>query len=330
MGGKPKPRISLVVPVLNEAECLQAFYDRTSEAIRPLGDRYDFEFLFTDNHSDDGTFNLLRQLARRDPRIRAYRFSRNFGYQKSILTGYRLASGDAAIQLDCDLQDPPELIEAFLQKWREGYQVVYGVRRQRREGWSIQVARRAFYRLIDLLSEDRLPHDAGDFRLVDRRILDELAKIRDHDPYLRGTIAALGFNQIGIVYDRSERAGGQSKFRFRQLVRLAADGIFNHSIIPLRVATYVGLSISAASVLAIGGYLVARLYYGSGWPPGFATLAILILLSLGLMAMFLGIIGEYLGRIYQQLKLNPLTIIEDSINPAESAEAAPAITSTAA
>ena len=174
--------------------------------------------------------------------------------------------------------------------------------------------RQLFYRIIDSLSEDDLPLDAGDFRLVDRCVLNELRKFEDYQPYLRGTIAALGFEQIGIPYERAERDRGQSKFSVKQLIGLALDGIFNHSVVPLRIATYLGLAISCATLLAIVGYLVGRLFLGKNWPPGFATIIALILGSLSLNALFLGIIGEYLGRIYRQVKRRPLTMVEREVN----------------
>ncbi len=309
MNPMEKKLISFVVPVYNEEENVEALAARVAATMAALP-AYDFEIVFTDNHSTDGTFAILRRLAAADPRVRAVRFSRNFGYQRSILTGYLRARGAAAIQLDCDLQDPPELIPRFLELWEGGHQVVYGVRRSRREAWWINAARSAFYRLIDSLSEDELPHDAGDFRLVDRRVIEELAKIEDSNPYLRGTLATLGFNQVGVPYDRGERARGISKFSLKDLVGLAIDGILNHSIVPLRVATYTGLLISLATFLALAWTAIGKIIFGQRWPAGFATITTLILLSLSLNAIFFGIIGEYLGRIYNQVKRKPLTIIE--------------------
>ena len=178
----------------------------------------------------------------------------------------------------------------------------------------MNTGRRFFYRLIDSLSEDDLPLDAGDFRLLDRRVLDQLKKFEDYQPYLRGTVAALGFNQIGVPYQRAARTRGESKFSFRKLLGLALDGILNHSIVPLRIATYIGLAVSFFTLLAIAGYAVGRLLFGQNWPPGFASIIILILGSLSLNALFLGIIGEYLGRIYKQVKRRPLTVIEREID----------------
>jgi len=310
-----KRLISICVPVFNEESNIDPLYSALLPIMDQLSERYEFELLFTDNHSTDRTFEALEQLAQRDVRVRAIRFSRNFGFQRSIATSYANARGDAAIQIDCDLQDPPALILDFVRKWEEGYKVVYGVRNMRREGWGMNVVRKTFYRIIDWLSEDELPLDAGDFRLVDRCILDELQKFEDNQPYLRGAIAALGFDQIGIPYNRAERQRGKSKFSFGELIGLALDGILNHSVVPLRIATYLGLAISVITFLGLVGYAIGRLFLGKDWPPGFATTIILILGSLSLNALFLGIIGEYLGRIYRQVKRRPLTIVERELNP---------------
>ncbi len=306
--------VSLVVPVFNEEKNIDSFYRRVLTAIEPLVPNFDFEFIFTDNHSTDQSFGILNQLSAKDKRIRIVRFSKNFGYQASIYTAYSYCRGDVAIQLDCDLQDPPELIQAFLEKWGEGFHVVYGIRRSRKEGFLMNATRRIFYRLIHKLSEDPLPPDAGDFRLVDRVILEELKKIRDVNPYLRGTIASLGFNQIGIPYDRDSRQHGKSKFSVSNLFGLALDGILNHSILPLRIATFIGLAISLAMVLIMLIYASGRLFFDTQWPAGFATTTILLLLSIALNGIFLGIIGEYLGRIYRQVKARPLVIIEKVVN----------------
>ena len=306
--------ISIVIPVLDEADNIRPLYDRLVGVADGLRDRYDFEFLFTDNHSQDSTFDQLRRLSEADPRIRVLRFSRDFGFQRSILTGYRNARGRAAIQIDADLQDPPEMIPDFLRHWEDGADVVYGVRRSRAESLWMRSTRRFFYWLIDALSEDRLPRDAGDFRLVSRRVLDALDEIDDYHPYLRGLIASFGFTQVGIPYDRRARERGASKFRFRQLLRLAIDGILQHSVVPLRIATWIGMVISFGMLVLIGVYTYAKLVLHSDWPAGFATTTVLILTGIVLNALFLGIIGAYLGRIFHQVKRRPLTIIETKID----------------
>lgn len=307
--------ISIVVPVFNEESNIFPFHETVTRTIEPLRRDYEFEFVFTDNHSNDGTFASLRGLAERDPRVRVYRFSKNFGYQRSILTGYMRSKGDAAIQLDVDLQDPPELINVFLQHWRDGADVVYGIRKQRAEGRGITALRSLFYRLVDMLSEEKLPVDAGDFRLISRRVIDLLCQYRDANPYLRGTIATLGFRQDGVEYVRNPRLRGESKFPFSKLLSLALDGILNHSTVPLRFATYFGGLTSILTILMLLGYIVGRVLFKAEWPAGFTTLAALILLSISINAMLLGIIGEYLGRMYRQVREQPTTIIEAAINP---------------
>lgn len=309
-----KPYISLIVPVFNEQENIRNLYYRLVEVVEKISDQYQFEFLFTDNHSTDDTFMILEDLAAKDKRIKVIRLTKNFGFQASILTGYQNASGDAAIQIDCDLQDPPELIVNFLEKWREGYQVVYGIRRSRQEGAIISWLRSSFYKVIDKLANDHLPRNAGDFRLIDRRVIDLLKQVDDSHPYIRGMISAFGFEQIGIPYDRAKRDYGDSKFSFLDLISLAFDGILYHSIVPLRVASISGLIAAVLTFLGIVFYVISRFLFDSNWPEGFATTIVLLLLSITLNAVFLGIIGEYLGRIYQQLKRRPLSIIEKRLN----------------
>lgn len=311
--GPGKRLLSIVVPVYNEEDNVVPLYEAVNTALAPVADRYDHEFVFTDNRSEDTTFARLAELAARDPRVRVFRFSRNYGFQRSILTGYLLARGDAAMQIDCDLQDDPKVFLEFIKQWEKGYKVVYGIRRTRREGFLITMARRMFYRVLDAASNDDLPVDSGDFRLIDRLAINQLKQVSDHHPYLRGTLATLGFDQIGIPYDRSTRERGRSKFNFRSLTGLAIDGLLAHSITPLRIATYLGLIVSVLTFLGFLGFMVGRLA-GADWPAGFATQVLLILLGISLNALFLGIIGEYLGRIYQEVRRRPGVIIEDRID----------------
>lgn len=314
MTAPDKKLLSFIVPVFNEEGNIQRCYEAVTSMMATISDRYDYEIIFTDNHSEDGTFQELQRLSAQDHRVHVLRFSRNFGHQRSVYTGYARATGDVAVQLDCDLQDPLDVIPEFLELWEQGYKVVYGVRRSRKEGWVIGLVRKAFYRIIDMLSEDHLPHDAGDFRLLDRKVREELVKIEDFEPYLRGTIASMGFNQIGVQYDRAERVWGESKVPVREMIRIAVNGVLNHSLLPLRLAVYTGLFVSMITFLMLIGFLVGKLGFGQEWPPGFATTTILILLSITLNAFFLGIIGEYLGRIYRQGKRRPMIIIEEEIN----------------
>ncbi len=309
-----KKLISLVIPVFNEDENIFSLYDEVKPIIGSLAERYDFELVFTDNHSTDKTFSKLTELRELDSRVRVFRFSRNFGYQKSILTGYLKSRGDAVIQLDCDLQDPPELIVEFLRHWENGCAVVYGIRQTRRETALLHFSRRIFYRLANYLSEDELPVDVGDFRLIDRKVIEVLRQVDDSQPYLRGMIAAMGYRQHGIPYDRRARERGQSNFRLKDLVGLAIDGILNHSILPLRIATLFGIAVSILTILGIVGYSVARVALGAAWPAGFTTLAVLVLAGISVNALFLGVLGEYIGRIYRQVKKRPLVIVEAELD----------------
>jgi polyisoprenyl-phosphate glycosyltransferase len=305
-----KKLISLIIPVLNEELNIEPFYKAVCPIIDSFSHTYDFELVFTDNHSSDNTFGKLSEICEYDQRVRVIRFSRNFGYQKSILTGYLNARGDALIQMDCDLQDPPDLIPKFLEFWEQGFAVVYGIRRTRRDSFIMHITRKLFYRLANYLSDGELPVDAGDFRLIDKKIVDVLRQTDDAQPYLRGTIAAIGFRQHGIPYDRRARKRGSSNFRFTDLCALAIDGILNHSIIPLRLASVFGIVISILTILSIAGYSIGKTFFGFNWPAGFTTLAVLSLFGISINSFFLGIIGEYLGRIYQQVKKRPLTIVE--------------------
>jgi dolichol-phosphate mannosyltransferase len=314
--------LSIIVPVYNEEANVEPLYDAVNRTLERIADRYRWEFVFTDNCSTDRTFERLNWLAASDPRVRIYRFTRNFGFQRSILTGYRLARGDAAVQIDCDLQDPPDLILDFVRHWERGYKVVYGVRRSRPEPFLLHGMRRIFYRTVAWLSNDRLPLDAGDFRLVDRCVLDILRLYRDENPYLRGQIATLGYEQIGVAYDRTERKRGETSFGLGSLVSFAIDGIVSHSTLPLRLASLVGVALSILAVLAIAVYLTLWLTYEKSWPAGFATLAILILVSIALNAILLGIIGEYVARMSSQVRPQPLTIVERVVDRAEPTEGA--------
>jgi dolichol-phosphate mannosyltransferase len=305
--------VSILIPAFNEEENVERAYAAVEDVFRKLPG-YDHEIIFTDNHSTDRTFAILERIAQQDRRVRIIRFSRNVGYQRSVLTAYKAANGDCAIQLDCDLQDPPELIPDMLALWREGHQVVYGVRRSLKDTWAVAKLRRAFYWLINALSEDELPLNAGEFRLVDRRILNELRDVDDSSPYVRGLISAMGFSQVGFPYDRRARVAGDSKFPLKAMLSLAVDGILNHSLVPLRLASLASLVVGACTLMLLFVYLIGKLVFGQNWPAGFATTTMLLLISITLNAMFLGILGEYVGRVFMQSKRRPKPIIEVALN----------------
>lgn len=304
--------VSVLVPAFNEEANVERCYAAIVEVFERLPG-YDCEIVFTDNHSSDRTFELLRGIASHDPRVRVIRFSRNIGYQRSLLAAYKAAAGDCSVQIDCDLQDPPSLIPQMLGLWREGNEVVYGIRRSLPDPWHVALMRRGFYHLVNALSEDDLPPNAGEFRLVDRRLLDELRQVDDTSPYLRGLISAMGFRQVGFAYDRQDRIAGTSKFPFRQMVLLGLDAVLNHSLLPLRLASWTSLLVGFATTVILAVYIFGALVLGQDWPRGFATTTILLLFAIALNALFMGILGEYVGRIFMQSKRRPGTIVEEMV-----------------
>jgi glycosyltransferase involved in cell wall biosynthesis len=314
-----KRLISLVIPVYNEVANIERAYVELLAVFETLP-RYALEFVFTDNHSDDGTFPLLATLAAADSRIKVLRFNRNYGFQRSLLTAYRHALGDAAVQIDCDLQDPPALIAQFITLWEQGHDVVVGIRRRRREHPLLALGRRIFYAVLSKTSDDRITRDAGDFRLIDRSVVNMLKELNDINPYVRGVVSSFASNEAGIVYDRNARLRGKSKFPLAKLFRFAVDGIISHSVMPLRLASYIGLLVSTITFFMSIGYLSAALFFGRSWPSGFATIVIITLFGISLNAIFLGIIGEYVSRIYQQVRYRPLVVVERAINIVRKAE----------
>lgn len=317
---KRKFLISIVIPVYDEEENIPIAYEAVKKVF--LNEKnYEFEIVFTDNHSEDSTFDQLKKIAEKDGRVKVLRFNRNYGFQSSLLTGYRIANGDAVIQLDCDLQDPPAMISNFLRCWETGHDVVVGVRRRRIESFLLTFARRSFYSLIARVSDENVRKDAGDFRLIDRSVLNRIINLNESQPYIRGLVSAFSINEAAIPYDRFERLRGESKFPIGKLLGLAIDGIFSMSLLPLRLAGYISSVIFLVTVVLAGYYFFAAIFFGSTWPNGFATLVLLLLSGIGLNAIFLAIIGKYLGRIYIQLQNRPTVIIEKSINLHESFEA---------
>ena len=305
--------ITISVPVYNEEDNIPTLMKRL-RAFSASQPDYDFEFLFTDNASEDRTYDCLALEAKADPRVRVVRFSRNFGYQRSILTNFLMARGDAAVQVDADLQDPPEMIVQFIDYWVQGYKVVYGIRRRREETRSLEAVRKLYYRLISSISDVSLPKDAGDFRLIDRTIIEHLRTIQDKNPYLRGLIAALGHRQIGIEYDRAQRTDGTTKFNFLRLVRLGIDGIVSQSTAPLHYITIFGFMLFGLSGLASVAYLI---YWALNWEhiaAGFTTIVLLQLVTIGLNAAFLGVLGEYLARVTENVRGHPFVVVDRIID----------------
>lgn len=307
-----KKLISIIIPVYNEERNIERAYEAISNEFDNFDD-FEYEIIFTDNHSTDKTFEKLQLIADKDPHVRVLRFARNFGFQRSILTGYRYACGDAAIQIDCDLEDPPSVFSEFIRLWQAGHDVVVGIRTQY-VGHKYMIMRRIYYQLLNKISD--VPHvaDAGDFRLVDRSVLDQLRTINDVQPYVRGLISELARNQAGVHYARNKREHGESKFPLKQLMKIAFEGIFAYSTTPLHIASYLGLFIAFLTTVMTSIYIILRIFFSHAWPQGFTTTTVLILFGISLNGLFLGVIGEYIGRIYNQIRRRPLVIIEKTIN----------------
>ena len=309
--------LSVVVPCFNEQEVLKLTHRRLIEA---LGDnaKFDLEILYVNDGSRDGTEEILFDLADVDSRVKVISFSRNFGHQSAITAGLNYAVGDIVAVIDADLQDPPELIESMIAKWQEGFDVVYGVRTSRKEGFFKQLSYKVFYRLYRFFVRIETPLDSGDFALLDRRIVDLLNSLPEKNRFIRGLRAWIGFRQTGWVYEREARAAGDPKYNLQKLIKLAFDGIFNFSTTPLTVIFIVGVITSLMSVVATFVYLIARIGsynifgYSPGDVPGFTTLIIVILFFSGIQLISLGIIGEYLGRLYQEAKKRPTYVVKET------------------
>ena len=305
--------LSLIIPVYNEEENVQNAYEKIIEFFHMHND-IQYEIIFTDNCSEDRTFEIIQSLALNDDRIRAYRFSKNVGYQRSILYGYRQCNGDIAVQLDCDLQDPLELIPVFLSKWKEGFSVVYGIRKKRQENFVMNLIRKIFYRLVKLTSRSEIPADAGDFRLIDRRVLNELIKLDINAPYLRGIIAEIGFKQIGVSYSRNSRKYGKSKFRVKDLIALGFDAFTSSSTVLLQFPFYLTIFIFMFSIIGLFFYTGLKFYTDIELPAGFTTIVTLILFSIAVNSFFLGIFGLYLGRLFNQVNSKTPVILDKKID----------------
>lgn len=305
------PLISIVIPALNEQDNIGALERELAESLDGLP--YDFEFLVVDNGSTDGTEAAVKAICARDGRWKYVRFSRNFGVEASITAGYKLASGEAIVVLYSDLQDPPQVIPAFLAKWREGYDVVYGIRTVRTGDakWRNGLARIG-YRVVSGLAEVQIPRNAGDFRLISRPVRDALESCGEYNRYMRGLIAWLGFRQTGVEYKRRPRVAGESKAPLGSLIIFALNAFTSFSVKPLRLFTLVGFGLVALSVLAVPIYVF--LYLTGDAPPGITTLIVLSLLGIGINSLGIGILGEYLGRTYAETKRRPLYVIADSVN----------------
>ena len=301
---------SIIAPIYNEIDNLPELYRRVKEVMDSSGEPW--ELILVDDGSTDGSTDKIRELAQADRTVRPVIFARNFGHQVAITAGWDYARGDAVIIIDADLQDPPEVILELAKKWKEGYEVVYAVRGEREgESWFKKFTASMFYRLIYSITDVKIPVDTGDFRLMDRKVVDVLKQMKERHRFPRGMSAWVGFTQIGVTYKRVARVAGVTKYPFRKMFKLALNAITGFSYFPLQVATYVGFFSAGISILAIPIVVYMRIM-GSGAFFGQATTLIAVLFLGGVQLISLGILGEYIGRLYDEAKGRPLYIVRDA------------------
>lgn len=300
------PDVSVVVPVFNEQENLPELYRRLSATLGSLGLHY--ELVLVDDGSRDRSLELMKQLAALDEGVLVVELARNFGHQVAISAGLDHARGKAVIIMDADLQDPPEVLPEFISKWREGHDVVYAIRATRKENWLKRSAYAVFYRLLQRIANIHIPLDAGDFCIMDRRVVDILVSMPERNRFVRGIRSWVGLDQVGLPYNRDGRFAGKPKFTLNRLVYLAIDGLISFSFVPLRLISTLGLAASVFSILLAIFYVIQKFTRGLD-PPGFATTITAIFFLAGLQLTTLGVIGEYVGRIFEEVKRRPLYIV---------------------
>jgi len=302
-----QPTFTIIAPVYNEAESLPVLYQRVKEVMDSTGEPW--ELMLIDDGSNDGSTDMIRSLAKQDERVRPIIFARNFGHQIAVTAGLDYSRGQAVIIIDSDLQDPPEVILDLIAKWREGFEVVYAVRAEREgETWFKTFTASLFYRLIYRITDIKIPLDTGDFRLMDRKVVNVMNSMREKHRFLRGMSAWVGFKQTGVPYKRAARFAGSTKYPFRKMFRLALNAITGFSYFPLQVATYLGFIAALLSIIAIPIVAIGRLT-GTGAFTGQATTLIAVLFLGGVQLICVGILGEYIGRIYDEVKGRPLYIV---------------------
>lgn len=304
--------ISVVVPVYNEFTGIRRFHDRCSQALQQI-DGVRHEVIYVDDGSKDGSYDLLKEFAENEPCMRAIKLSRNFGHQVALTAGLDHATGDAVVFIDSDLQDPPELIASMVVQWQQGFDVVYACR-TRRTGESRMklLTASVFYRLLRAITHVDIPPDAGDFRLVSRRVADHLRSMREKDRFMRGLVSWVGFKQTSVPYEREPRYAGETKYPYRKMIKFALDGVTSFSTAPLKLASWLGYGASVLAFLYLVSVFVQKLlgHTVQGW----ATIMVALLFLGGVQLICLGILGEYIGRIFNEIKPRPNYIVEESVN----------------
>lgn len=305
-----QPTFSIIAPVFNEKDNLPALRERVSEVMNQTGEPW--ELILVDDGSKDGSTDIIRQMGKEDEHVRPVIFARNFGHQLAVTAGLDYSRGKAVVIIDSDLQDPPEVILDLIAKWREGYEVVYAVRAEREgETWFKMFTASLFYRIIYRITDVDIPLDTGDFRLLDRQVVNVMNSMRERHRFLRGMSAWVGFRQVGVAYKRRARMAGETKYPFKKMLRLALNAITGFSYFPLQVATYMGFISAGISILAIPVVIIMRLMGDQAFLGQASTLISVLFLG-GVQLISLGILGEYIGRIYDEVKGRPLYIVHDA------------------
>ena len=303
--------LSVIVPCFNEESVVREVHRSLLATLEPSPEG--FELIYVDDGSRDGTLKILRELQQADQRVRVIALSRNFGHQIAVTAGLEHAIGDAVVVIDADLQDPPNVILEMLDRWRQGVDVAYGVRAERKGETAFKMwTAKAFYHVINRWSDVAMPLEAGDFRLMDRRVVNALLAMPERDRFIRGMVAWVGFRQEAVYYQRAVRFAGETKYPLTKMLRFATDGIFSFSLVPLRLAVYMGLTASGLALLGIMYALALRLFTDV-WITGWTLLFIAVLFLGGVQLLFIGVIGEYLGRIYGEVKRRPLYLINERL-----------------
>lgn len=305
-------KISVVVPCRNEEQNILPMYERLTETLQKITS--DYEIIYTDNASTDNSEKVFRDLTSKDSRVEVIFFSRNFGTSDHGYTaGTELATGDAVVWIDGDIQDPPEMIKDFVDKWQQGYDVVYGIRKKREGSLLLRAGYKLFYRLLKKMSYLDVPKDAGDFGLMDRKVVNAINLMPERDRFVRGLRAWAGFKQTGIEYVRSERKAGKTKVNFWRLIWAAKKGIFSFSYTPLEIISYLSVVVTFLSILGIICYFLSYFLY-PGRPQGITTVLIITLFLGSIQLLALSVIGEYLGRIFEEVKQRPKYLIREILN----------------
>ena len=303
------PELTVVVPAFNEEESIRPLYDRLTAAVDPVVEG--LEIVFVDDGSRDGTWEMVAGLAKEDPRVRGVRFARNFGHQAALTAGVDTARGTAVVIIDADLQDPPEVIPELVARWREGYEVVYAQREEREgETWFKRATAMLFYRLLRAITSVDIPVDTGDFRLMGPRVVEAFRALPERNRFIRGLVSWLGFPQAAVTYRRQPRLAGETKYPLKKMVRFAFDGITSFSFFPLRLATWTGFVVSGLAFVYIGIVILLKAL-GINWP-GYTSIMASILFIGGVQLIMIGILGEYLGRIFDEVKRRPLYLVREA------------------